>query len=76
LRPGAAAASVKIPIFFGICGKDSICSPQATLEFAKTAEKAIPKWYDEMGHFDIYHGDAFEKAMLDYLEFLNTNLAA
>jgi pimeloyl-ACP methyl ester carboxylesterase len=74
LRPGAYAKSVKAPIFFAICGKDSVAPPKPTLAYAKQAPKSTIKWYDEMGHFDIYLGRAFDKAASDYVEFLQENL--
>lgn len=58
------------PIFFAICGKDSVTPAEPTLAYAKTAPKGVIKWYEEMGHFDIYYGQGFEQAMRDYQQFL------
>lgn len=70
LSPGSYSSEVKCPILFAICGKGSVAPPGATLAFAKTAPKGVIKSYADMGHFEIYHGQAFEKAMQDYKKFL------
>ena len=74
LRPGSYASNVQCPILFGICGKDSVAPSATTLAYAKTAKKGVIKWYDDVGHFQIYYGDAFQRAMKDYEEFLHQNL--
>ena len=73
-RPGTYASKVKCPIFFAICGKDTVAPPGPTLAFAKKAPKGTIKYYDNMGHFSIYVGEDHEKAFKDYEDFLNTNL--
>jgi pimeloyl-ACP methyl ester carboxylesterase len=73
-RPGSYAKTVKAPILFAICGLDTVAPPKPTLAWAKTAPNATIKWYDGMGHFDIYVGEAFERASADYVEFLQKNL--
>jgi pimeloyl-ACP methyl ester carboxylesterase len=74
MRPGAYASSIKVPILFAICGKDSVAPPGPTLAFAKKAPKGTIKYYKEMGHFDIYLGKPFEKATADYVDFLRLHL--
>ncbi|GAB1196528.1 hypothetical protein APSETT444_005800 [Aspergillus pseudonomiae] len=73
LRPGSYASKVECPIFFGICGTDSVAPAGTTLAYAKTAPKGVIKWYD-MGHFEIYYGQSFEQAMQDYKQFLQDSL--
>lgn len=73
-RPGAYASQVKTPIFFAICAKDTVAPPGPTLKFAKQAPKGTPKSYDDLGHFDIYVGEPFERATKDYVEFYKANL--
>lgn len=74
LRPGAYAASIKSPIFFAICGKDSVAPPGPTLKYAKQASNATIRYYDDLGHFDIYLGEPFDRVSKDYLTFLGKYL--
>jgi len=68
LRPGSYASKVQCPILFGICGKDSVAPVRPTLKYAETAPKGVIKWYEDVGHFEIYYDEAFEKAVKDYVE--------
>ncbi|MGV0749867.1 alpha/beta hydrolase [Mycolicibacter minnesotensis] len=72
-RPGRAAAKVTCPILFCVCDTDSVAPPGPTLRYAAKAPRGTVKRYRE-GHFDIYVGDAFERAVADQLEFLDRNL--
>lgn len=74
MRPGSYASQVQIPILFAICAQDTVAPPKPTLAFAKQAPKSTIKWYDEMGHFDIYLGEAYNKATTDYVAFLKEYL--
>ncbi len=74
LRPGAYASKVKSPILFAICARDSVAPAGPTLAYAKQAPRGTIKWYDDMGHFDIYVGEKHETAFKDYVEFLHTHL--
>lgn len=70
LRPGSYAPDVRCPILFGICARDSVAPAGTTLAYAKTAPRGVIKWYEDVGHFEIYYGQAFERAMQDYKQFL------
>ncbi|KAL9936788.1 hypothetical protein V8E36_004023 [Tilletia maclaganii] len=72
--PGWAARKAKIPIFVGICGKDSVAPPGPTLRYAKAIPKGEYVVYDDVGHFTIYNGEPFKRAMRDYIEFLSRHL--
>lgn len=74
MRPGSYASQVEVPILFAICAQDTVAPPKPTLEFAKQAPKFTIKWYDDMGHFDIYLGEAYNKATADYVAFLKHHL--
>jgi hypothetical protein len=73
-RPGAYAKRVKTPIYFAICGKDTVAPAGTTLSFAKQAPKGTPKVYKDMGHFDVYVGDAFDVVTKDYTNFYRNTL--
>lgn len=70
LRPGSYASSVQSPIFFAICGKDSVAPPGPSLSYAQSAKRGTVKHYEDMGHFDIYTGEQFERVTKDYAAFL------
>lgn len=74
LRPGSYASETECPILFGTCGKDSVAPAGATLAYAKTAPKGVIKWYEDVGNFEIYYGQAFEQAIQDYKQFLEESL--
>ncbi|KAK9855694.1 hypothetical protein MYU51_002365 [Penicillium brevicompactum] len=74
LRPGSYASKVQCPILFGICGRDSVAPPGPTISYAKSAPKGVIKMHGDVGHFEIYYGEAFERAIREYLGFLETNL--
>lgn len=76
LCPGRSARAVKAPILFAVCGKDTVAPPGPTEKWAKTAPKGVVKYYDELGHFDIYVGEAFERVKQDYLAFYKEHLGA
>lgn len=64
--------NVSCPVLIQICDYDSLAPirPETEKELQKYAEvKHYP-----IGHFDIYHGDNFEKAVSDQLEFFKKHL--
>jgi len=64
--------NVSCPVLIQICDYDSLAPirPETERELQKHAEvKRYP-----IGHFDIYHGDNFEKAVSDQLDFLKEHL--
>jgi uncharacterized protein len=74
-RPGTYAKQVQSPIFFAVCTKDSVAPAKQTIGFAKQAPKGTIKEYD-VGHFDIYVGEPFEKATKDYIDFYKASFDA
>jgi dienelactone hydrolase len=72
-RPGRLAAKVSCPILFCVCETDSLAPAAATLKYAATASKSEVKRYP-VGHFDIYIGEPFERAVADQTEFLTRHL--
>jgi fermentation-respiration switch protein FrsA (DUF1100 family) len=73
-RPGRAARNVSCPILFCICDTDSLAPAGATARYAATAPKGEVKHYP-VGHFEIYMGEAFERAVGDQTEFLTRHLS-
>ncbi len=72
-RPGRAAAKVACPILFCVCENDSVAPAGPTLRYAARAPHAEIKTYP-VGHFDIYVGQDFERAVADQIAFLDRHL--
>ncbi|HET9103519.1 MAG TPA: alpha/beta fold hydrolase [Solirubrobacteraceae bacterium] len=72
-RPGRAAARLTAPILFCVCERDSVAPAARTLRYAELAPHAQIRRYD-VGHFDIYVGEAFERAVADQTAFLTSTL--
>ena len=72
-RPGRAAVKVTCPILFCICDTDSLAPADATAGYAARAPRGEVKHYP-VGHFDIYLGEPFERAVADQIEFLTRHL--
>jgi dienelactone hydrolase len=72
--PGRAAAKVRCPILFAVCDHDSVAPPGPTLRYAAKAPRGEVRRYP-VGHFEIYRGEPFERAVADYVEFLQRHLA-
>ena len=68
-RPGRRAAEVSAPILFCICENDTVAPAGPTLRYAAQAPNAEVKRY-ATGHFGIYKGEWFERAVADQSEFL------
>lgn len=73
-EPGRSAKHVQAPIFFAVCEKDTCAPAKTTLHYAKQAPNPTIKEYADLGHFDIYVGEAFEEASKDYVGFLLKHL--
>jgi pimeloyl-ACP methyl ester carboxylesterase len=72
-RPGRRAAEVSCPILFCICETDSVAPAGPTRRHAKTAPRGEVRLYRD-GHFDIYVGAAFERVVVDQLDFLKRHV--
>lgn len=73
-RPVKKAGSVRCPVLLQICEYDSIIPKSAGEETEKQLGKYAQAIYYPIGHFDIYVGDNFEKAVSDQLEFFKKHL--
>jgi dienelactone hydrolase len=72
-RPGRATRKIAAPIMFCVCDRDSVAPAKATLRHAARAPRGEIHRYP-IGHFDIYKGDDFERAVTDQLDFLRRHL--
>jgi len=74
-RPGRAAARVRCPALFCICDRDSVAPADRTARLVAAAPRGEIKRY-AVGHFEIYLGEPFERAVADQAEFLTRHLLA
>ena len=72
-RPGLDAAKLSCPILFCVCEGDSVAPAARTITLAKAAPRGEIRHYPT-GHFDVYLGAWFERAVADQLEFLQRTL--
>lgn len=72
-RPGTKAGRVTCPALWSIADHDSLCPAGRTAAQAAKAPRGEIIRYP-LNHFDIYIGDAFERAVTDQLEFLTRHL--
>lgn len=68
-RPGRLAAKVSCPALFCLCDTDSLAPAARSAKLVARAPRAEVKRYP-VGHFDIYVGEPFERAVADQTEFL------
>lgn len=72
-RPARKAKDIRCPILFCVADDDDLTAPELVLKASKQAPRAEVKRYP-IGHFDIYVGEAFERAVADQTEFLSRHL--
>ncbi len=72
-RPGRHAASIACPLLVCIADNDSLVSAKAAETVAHTAPQGEVVHYP-IGHFDIYTGEWFERAVTRQAEFLARHL--
>ena len=72
-RPGRRAPFISCPVLACVCDKDSLAPAERTVELISKAPLAEIKRYP-IGHFDIYLGEWFERAVADQTEFLTRHL--
>ncbi|NMO01505.1 alpha/beta hydrolase [Gordonia sp. TBRC 11910] len=72
-RPGRRTGEIDVPILFAVCQTDSVAPAGPTLKYAHRAPHGEICTYVE-GHFEIYLGDAFERAVADQVDFLDRHV--
>ena len=72
-RPGRHAARITAPLLLCICDKDSLVSVKAAAKVAEVAPRGEARHYP-IGHFEIYVGEWFERAVADQTAFLVSHL--
>jgi uncharacterized protein len=75
-RPGRQADRLPCPILIQIADHDAIAPPKAAQDAAwRATGRAEVRTYP-IGHFDIYVGAPFERAIADQLQFLRRHVGA
>src|SRR6266480_4519975 len=72
-RPAREAGKIRCPILFCVADNDDLTPPGPVLKAANKAPRAEVKRYP-IGHFDIYIGEWFERAVADQTDFLKRHL--
>lgn len=72
-RPIRKVAEIKAPTFYAICENDSVAPASAAQKASLATPRGVVKLYD-IGHFDIYVGEAFETAVEDQIAFLQLHV--
>lgn len=73
--PARAAAKVRCPLFVCLVGADAVTPAAPARAMASRAPAGELVDYGEgWGHFDIYRGELFERAVADQTEFLVRSL--
>jgi hypothetical protein len=70
-RPGRHAKDIAAPLLVCICDNDTLVSVKAAAKVAERAPRGEARHYP-IGHFDIYVGEWFERAVADQTEFLTS----
>ncbi len=73
-RPGRAIIRVKCPVHMIICEHDSVAPAYAAEQTAKRAADRVDVKRYPIGHFDVYVGEGFERAVTDQLAFFDKHL--
>ena len=71
--PGRAAADLAMPALFCVCLQDSVAPAKTTLWHVRKARRGQIRRYPT-GHFDIYVGEWFERAVSDQIAFLQSHV--
>jgi pimeloyl-ACP methyl ester carboxylesterase len=71
--PGRSASGITCPLFIALCERDTMTPAKAARRQLVRAPRAEIRMYP-IGHFDIYLGDWFERAVADHLRFLQCHV--
>ncbi len=72
-RPGRQAARIACPILYCVGDEDAITPPGPAIAAAGAAPRGELRRYP-IGHFDVYVGEWFERAVADQVAFLTRHL--
>lgn len=67
--PGRHIGDIQCPVYVALCDPDNVAPNGTAQRQTSRAPRAEVHTYPG-GHFDIYFGEPFERAVVDYLDFL------
>lgn len=73
-RPVASAAKLTMPLMLVVAASDTIAPPSAVERVAKKAQGRVEVERFDVGHFEIYRGEVFEKSVAAQVSFLESVL--
>ena len=73
-RPVSAAPRLTQPLMLVVAAHDTIAPPSAVEKVARTAGARVETMRFDVGHFDIYVGEVFEKSVAAQVAFLGSIL--
>lgn len=71
--PGRHTKDIRCPVFVALCDPDTVAPNGPARRQTSRASSAEVHSYP-VGHFDIYFGEPFERAVTDYLDFLRRHV--
>lgn len=71
-RPVTVARKLQMPVFLVVAAKDTIAPVSAVEKVAQNVSGPVQVERFDVGHFDIYVGEVFEKSVAAQVEFLAT----
>ncbi len=74
-RPVAVADRLRMPLLLVIAAKDTIAPPAAAEKVAQLAKGAVHVERMDIGHFDVYEGEPYEKSVTAQVAFLREAVA-
>jgi poly(3-hydroxyalkanoate) synthetase len=74
-RPYAKADQVPVPLLVQVMSEDAVTPPAPARKAARRAPRGELIEY-QGGHFDVYLGEPFERAVADQIAFLDRHLTA
>ena len=72
-RPGRKVGQIRAPVLYCVGDRDAVTPPGPAIDAAQRTPHAELKRYP-IGHFDIYVGEWFERAVVDQAEFFERTL--
>jgi len=73
-RPVRHAAEIACPLLVSVCEEDAVTPPGPARRVAERAPRGELVCYAGAGHFDVYVGETFERAVADQIAFFTEHL--
>ena len=74
-RPVTSASRVTVPLMLVVAATDTIAPPSAVERVAARARGRVVVERFDVGHFEIYRGDVFERSVAAQVAFLDSVLS-